>query len=154
MIIIFSKKIGDPLLSYDVKYLAGKAGPPQDGQWLPLWMHLRDTGEIMKRLIQNWVPESFRRTLGLSEEAAVQTAYFLGAGHDLGKATALFQAKILLQLPEARERVTAGVALPASFPSGKHTPHARAGEAILISVILTTFNDMFSTINWNDVDNH
>ena len=134
MAIIYSKKMGDPLLSHDVKYFAGKGSSSQEDQWLPLWMHLRDTGEMMKRLIQNWAPESFRRTLGLSEEAAVQTAYFLGAVHDLGKASALFQARILLQLPEARERVTAVVALPDSFPSGKHTPHARAGEAILLAM--------------------
>ena len=76
-------------------YLAGKTDPKNAGLWLPLWMHCRDTGEVARRLAVNWLSDSARASLGLEERLLSQTAYFLGAVHDIGKATVLFQHTIL-----------------------------------------------------------
>lgn len=126
--------MGDILLPDEVKSLAAKTNFLDDSQWLPLWMHMRDTAEIMKRLLQNWVPAAVRRTIGLEEELAANTAYFLGAVHDFGKATALFQRNILSKLPQARERLETFVDMSATFLYAKYTPHARASEAILLEL--------------------
>lgn len=113
-------------------YLAGKTDPKNAGFWLPLWMHCRDTGEVARRLAVNWLSDSARASLGLEERLLSQTAYFLGAVHDIGKATVLFQHTILQWLPEARERLAAQCAIPDSFHYPGATPHARASESILL----------------------
>ena len=117
-----------------VKKLAAKTNLEDNSQWLPLWMHLRDTAEIMKRLLQNWVPISVRKTIGMEEEQAINTACFLGAVHDIGKATAVFQKNIFMHLPQVHERFTAVVDMPSTFAYPEHTPHARASEAILLEL--------------------
>ena len=75
------------------KFLPGKSDPEGGGLWLPLWIHLRDTGEIMRLLVQKWIPQSIRRILGIDEELLTAIACFLGMVHDLGKAAACFQKK-------------------------------------------------------------
>ena len=35
------------------KFLAGKTDPENTSLWLALWMHLRDTAEIMELLVQS-----------------------------------------------------------------------------------------------------
>ena len=116
------------------KLLAGKSGSGGEELWLPLWMHLRDTAEMMRLLVQRWLPPSVRTAMQLEEETLSALAVFLGAVHDIGKASALFQSRILLGLPEARTRLEAVCSLPASFLYPGKTPHARAGEAILLSL--------------------
>lgn len=116
------------------KLLAGKSGSGGEELWLPLWMHLRDTAEMMRLLVQRWLPPSVRTAMQLEEETLSALAVFLGAVHDIGKASALFQSRILLGLPEARTRLEAVCPLPASFLYPGKTPHARAGEAILLSL--------------------
>ena len=39
------------------RLLAGKTDPENSNLWLPLWMHLRDTAEIMELLVRKWLPE-------------------------------------------------------------------------------------------------
>ena len=34
------------------RFLAGKTDPENTSLWLPLWMHLRDTAEIMELLVR------------------------------------------------------------------------------------------------------
>lgn len=126
--------MGDTVLSEEGKSLAAKTNFADNSQWLPLWMHMKDTAQIMQRLIQNWLPPAVRRAIGLEEELAVNTACFLGAVHDLGKATALFQRNILTGLPQARERLRTLVDMSAVFPYAKYTPHARASEVILLEL--------------------
>lgn len=119
-------------LSDTVKKLAGKSDPEHGGFWLPLWMHMWDTAGILQRLLQNWAPEAVRRQIGLPEETLAKTARFLGLVHDIGKASAVFQARILCCLPESRERFCAQFPLPETFDNPAATPHARASEAILL----------------------
>lgn len=118
-------------LLHQAKLLAGKSDPNGQGFWLPLWVHLRDTAGIFRRLVQNWLPESVRKEIGLDEDILVHTAGFLGMVHDLGKATVRFQSSIMRQLPEARHRFASKLILPDEFERRNNTPHARASEAIL-----------------------
>lgn len=114
--------------------LAGKSSPDGDALWLPLWMHARDTAEVMRLLVRHWLPESVRGIIGLEEERLVRTACFLGAAHDIGKATVVFQSNILRHIPEARDRVAQALSLRERLQSDGKTPHARASEAILLEL--------------------
>lgn len=50
--------------------LAAKTNPNDSAQWLPLWMHARDTAGIMEKLWKHWLPVAVRREIcGGSEEA-------------------------------------------------------------------------------------
>ena len=60
-------------LSYEVRLFAGKTDPANSGFWLPLWMHLRDTADIMVYLVQRWLPESVRQHIELDEDLLTQT---------------------------------------------------------------------------------
>ena len=60
------------------KLLAGKTDPENTSLWLPLWMHLRDTAEIMELLVRKWLPDSVKKASGLEEEELVCLARFLG----------------------------------------------------------------------------
>ena len=94
-----------PELSCKVRRFAGKTDPDNSSLWLPLWMHLRDTAEIMELLVRKWLSDSVKKASGLEEEELVQLARFLGWGHDLGKAILIFQSTIMQCLPEAKQRL-------------------------------------------------
>ena len=47
------------------RLLAGKTDPENSNLWLPLWMHLRDTAEIMELLVRKWLPDSVKKASGL-----------------------------------------------------------------------------------------
>ena len=115
------------------RLLAGKTDPENTSLWLPLWMHLWDTAGIMERLVRQWLPESAKRAMGFErEEALLAHARFLGGIHDIGKATVAFQANILRTLPEARQRLETLTPLDCPEQNRRESPHARAGEAILL----------------------
>lgn len=115
------------------RLLAGKTDPENTSLWLPLWMHLWDTAGIMERLVRQWLPESAKRAMGFErEEALLAHARFLGGIHDIGKATVAFQANILRTLPEARQRLEMLTPLDCPEQNRWESPHARAGEAILL----------------------
>lgn len=114
--------------------MAGKSDPEQSGYWLPLWMHALDTAGVFQRLVQNWIPQSVREEIDLSEEKLVQLARYLGITHDLGKETLVHQYRLMRGLPEARERLCAALPLPESFLHAGKSPHARASEAILLAL--------------------
>ena len=113
------------------KFLAGKTDPENTSLWLPLWMHLRDTAEIMELLVRKWLPDSVKKASGLEEEELVCLARFLGWGHDLGKAILTFQSMIMQCLPEAKQRLERLTPLSCPVQNRKQSPHARASEAIL-----------------------
>lgn len=115
------------------RLLAGKTDPENTSLWLPLWMHLWDTAGIMERLVRQWLPESAKRVMGFEcEEVLLAHARFLGGIHDIGKATVAFQANILRTLPEARQRLEMLTPLDCPEQNRRESPHARAGEAILL----------------------
>ena len=112
--------------------LAGKSGEGSESLWLPLWVHAHDTAEMMKRLVNKRLSEAARNAIGLDADELCRVAWFLGAVHDIGKATVLFQDKITYQLSDVRSRLeSAGVELRKSpYPDKSH--HALAGEAIAL----------------------
>jgi len=125
-----------------MRSFAAKTNPNDSAQWLPLWMHARDTAGIMEKLWKHWLPAAVRREIcGGSEEALQENealfqkvCVFLGMAHDIGKATAVFQARILEMLPEVRERLAEeGLEIPSDAESKRifNVPHALAGQVIL-----------------------
>lgn len=116
------------------RFLAGKTDSNDTSLWLPLWMHLRDTAEIMELLVRKWLPESVKKATDLDEEALIALARFLGWTHDLGKSVVAFQSVLMPLLPEAKQRIERFTTLTCPEQDRKKTPHARASEAILIEL--------------------
>ncbi len=114
--------------------LAGKTDPGNSSRWLPLWMHLQDTAEMMELLVREWLPDSTKKFFGITEDEIIRLARFLGYTHDLGKATVLFQTNITRTLPEVRARIERYTALTYRAANKRKTPHAMAGEAILLKL--------------------
>ena len=85
--------------------LWGKLAPDRSNYWLPLWLHLADTGEIAKLLWNHWLPEHTKMDIALGPESDVgqslstkldyaqKVAAFLAAVHDIGKASPVFVSK-------------------------------------------------------------
>lgn len=69
--------------------------------WLPLMIHLNDTMEVAGLLYEHWLSDGTKNFLLNAIEADVSDKYelaknlckFLGATHDIGKATPIFQVK-------------------------------------------------------------
>ncbi|MBQ8904849.1 MAG: CRISPR-associated helicase Cas3' [Ruminococcus sp.] len=118
------------------KNLIAKTGN-ETSEWLSLSVHLCDTAEIMKYLIREYVSLSFADSCGMTQQMLENTAVFLAAVHDIGKATVGFQFKISCALPELRSRLEHyGLHFPQSYDVAKlrKTPHGLAGEVILLSL--------------------
>lgn len=114
--------------------LAGKTDGSfgESAYWLPIWMHLEDTSEIMEALIQNWLPESVQRATNLSMQELIRVGKLLGKIHDIGKFTPVFLSNIHENLP--------GLDIPSDLIPRRtelrermKTPHALAGQVILDS---------------------
>lgn len=118
--------------------------------WLPLTIHLEDTMNVSRWLFVNWLSESQRELCiqglrGCGNRKDVRTdlacdlTAFLGAIHDIGKATPAFQAKkgfnnsrildhnLLHKLEKAGFSGISDV----EFPEAAYSMHALAGEVIL-----------------------
>ncbi len=117
-----------------MRYLAGKTDPNNEARWLPLWMHQKDTAEVMKLLVREWLPDSTKNFLDMTENSLMALAGFLGYIHDIGKATVLFQTNITAALPEVRSKLSRYTALTFREANRKCTPHALASEAILLKL--------------------
>lgn len=116
------------------KILMAKTGREAEEQWLPLWMHLRDTAGIMKRLVLYWIPKSVIYASSLDEEQFLKVAVFLAATHDIGKATSYFQSIITRSCQEKYEEITdSGFVAHKIYRDEGRTPHAYAGQWILQS---------------------
>ena len=61
--------------------------------WLPLTVHLEDTGRIMGLLWEHWISEGQKRTIADDTDIGKQIAVFIGSIHDIGKASPAFQLK-------------------------------------------------------------
>lgn len=117
------------------KYLVAKYD--RQGLWLPYYMHLMDTAGIMDQLVSHWLLFHIIETI-TEENPEIELnrlCRFLALVHDIGKATPLFQAKICDRAEELREKIiAAGLDIQPflSFIDPTKTPHAFAGEAILL----------------------
>lgn len=131
----FIRTMDDNLLGAREKLLVAKADR-SGGRWLPLYLHLTDTAGVMEKLLSTYMSSSFCDMCGLSWEILEQTALFLAFSHDIGKATAVFQRKILNAVPFCEERLLKyGVRIPFFLDKDemRNTPHNLTGENILLS---------------------
>ncbi len=116
--------------------IPGKADS-SGSSWLPLWMHSRDTAGIIIRLLNDWLPEHTFNISGISIAELQKVCRFLALVHDIGKLTPVFAGKICALFPELRSRLESGglsVGSPKDYEDGKTSPHARAGEIVLLSL--------------------
>lgn len=116
------------------KVLMAKTSADWEEIWLPLWMHLKDTAGVMKKLVRTWVPDAVCVATGLEQELFSKTAIFLAAIHDIGKATSYFQGIITKSCPEKyNEIISEGFEVHKEYRDVGKTPHAHAGQWILQS---------------------
>lgn len=114
--------------------LMAKTGKEAQEEWLPLWMHLRDTAGIMKCLVQKWTPKAVFCAANLEYEPFLKAAIFLAAVHDIGKATSYFQSVITKSCGEKYEEITGrGFVVNKVYRAEGRTPHSYAGQWILQS---------------------
>ncbi len=108
--------------SKEATLLWAKSG--ENGDWLPLRIHMADAAGIALKLWDTWLPLGTRNFLA---GGMTRLAVFLAAVHDAGKATPAFQAK--------NETLQSGLArlglcfTPLLNPRAVH--HALASQAIL-----------------------
>ena len=110
--------------------------------WLSLKRHLEDTKEIMGLLWEHWLSEGQRayitKSMKVEEDEAKSMAMFIGAIHDIGKATPAFQIQrgfqnsedLDLLLMEKLEREGFSGIKDLELTDRGKTPHAYAGEVI------------------------
>lgn len=110
--------------------------------WLPLIVHLMDTKNVIGWLYNHWIDDGQREVMRDnfdSEEELLKFVRFLGAVHDIGKATPAFQTKKSYirddELDEylVRRLVESGLDGLDSVELGnrRESPHNLAGEALL-----------------------
>jgi CRISPR-associated endonuclease/helicase Cas3 len=110
--------------------------------WLPLITHLWDTEQMINQLYNHWLSKNQREVLaeGMTEDVAQKVVKFLGAVHDLGKATPAFELKPSYTNTKSLDDETIERLENAGFhdlgnahiTDARHSPHAKAGEAILL----------------------
>lgn len=91
-------------------YCAAKTGDSAESAFLPLWMHMLDTAGVMEKLFDVRIPLMIRNRFiehcG-SEDRARGLFILSGLMHDIGKCTAVFQAKIYrsgkIHFPDSEE---------------------------------------------------
>ena len=134
------------MLSSRARALWGKLGARGENQWLPLWLHLADTGAVARLLWESWLPTHTREAIasGMSDTLsqpmadrllyAEKAAIFLAAIHDVGKATPCFAGKASkVGFGEIVDEITS-CGLPivgVNSTLAREFPHALAGERIL-----------------------
>ncbi|MBQ9347133.1 MAG: CRISPR-associated helicase Cas3', partial [Oscillibacter sp.] len=126
-----------------LRLLPGKTDKKSPNQWLPAWVHMRDTASVIRRLCRNWLPDAVKRVFPVEWNQSDQgittlekVSVFLAQVHDIGKLTPIFASKILWSIPAISGRLhDAGFRIPAEdeFPNPKESPHALAGQAILMN---------------------
>ena len=113
-------------------------------EWLSLAQHLEDTRQIARLLWMHWLSEGQRRhiiaSLSLPDEnAAAGLVEFLGAVHDIGKATPAFQIKSGFQNSRDLDCMLMEMLEGAGFSdlrlirlvNPEKSPHALAGQYLL-----------------------
>ena len=113
-------------------------------QWLSLVQHLEDTRQIARLLWMHWLSEGQRRCVIASlsqpdEDIAANLVGFLGAIHDIGKATPAFQIKpgfenspdLDVMLIEMLEGEGFSALRSVRLANPEKSPHALAGQYLL-----------------------
>ena len=109
-------------------------------KWLPLYIHLGDTAEVMELLWREWIREPVKENIckgfkeELPQEAVLKVLRFLGAVHDLGKATPAFQSKIVIDGSATNRQILQRLeknGIPINSNIIMPVKHAEAGYIIL-----------------------
>lgn len=127
----------------EIKRIAAKSDRSDPTLWLPFQMHALDTAGIIERLFYKWLPFSVQQYISVAlalgfdadsrEEQTVNYCRLLALLHDIGKLTPAFQSKLALRISGYNETLTGyGIDL-SSLPDASASPHAIAGEAILLN---------------------
>ncbi len=129
--------------AFDIKQIAAKSNRSDPSQWLPFQIHAADTEEIIERLFYKWLPQSIQKyisdalALGFDadsrEEQTVNYCRLLALLHDIGKLTPAFQCKLAFHISGYAEKMTAQGMDLSTLPEASASPHAAAGEAILLN---------------------
>jgi len=113
------------------------------GEWLPLLQHLEDTSRVCGFLWNHWLCDGQRKIISgdHDQDTGRKIMLFLGAIHDLGKATPAFQIKPVnggrtrndldIELLDRLEMAGAIGISNLQLASAKSSPHNIAGEALL-----------------------
>lgn len=120
------------MISMKTSALIAKTSIHKD-QYLPLWLHLKDTEAVMVHLVTGWLPEAALKIMSgnLENELFLKVCRFLALVHDLGKATPVFQDKVASLVEGGRNRlIEAG--LTWKYVNSVFSPHALAGEELLL----------------------
>lgn len=109
----------------------------KDGRqyWESLPVHLLDTQKVIFWLLDTQVDDGLKQflTQKLSLDELQKLVSFLGFAHDIGKATPAFQFKAQSDSELMAKLSQSGFSVPSEkWSSSKESPHARAGEAILL----------------------
>lgn len=118
--------------------------------WLPLNIHLEDTGRIMGLLWEHWLSEGQKETVAIDPDMGKSIAVFIGAIHDMGKASPAFQKKKGFANSKDLDNELIEKLVQAGFTGidtlilaePDKTPHGLAGE-----VILSVLSDRFKKEN-------
>ena len=115
-------------------------------KWLPLKQHLIDVMEVSGMLWHHWISRGQKELImssmdSSSEEVAYQLVKFLGASHDLAKATYVFQAKLGFNNSNDLDQELIDRLRKEGFedvnlfvgPYGNRSHHALAGQTLLTS---------------------
>lgn len=114
------------------KLLIGKTG--DNLTWLPLWVHLRDTAGVMRRLLEEWVTDATIENCSIMYQDFCDIAVFCAYVHDIGKATSHFQGRISGSIPLlSDEMMEKGLHIHENTMYREYTPHSYAGQWILQS---------------------
>ncbi len=133
---------------------AKKNRDPTRKEWLPLYVHLRDTAEVCEYIFDSWLSEGSRKLLdGSCGGEARKLVRFVGASHDLGKASAIFQAKVFSSSPSETDRyILAGLERSGltvnpyrEYPNASLTPHAVASYHLLADYVRRRFGEKSAT---------
>lgn len=112
-----------------------------ENKWLPLYIHLGDTAEVMELLWQEWLRDSVKENIcmgfekELQKEEMLKVLRFLGAVHDLGKATPAFQSRIISDASGTDKQILRRLeknGVPLSRNIIMPVKHAEAGYTILM----------------------
>lgn len=132
-------------LSAGARSLWAKSDYGVGDQWLPLFVHMHDAMGVIGRLWDEWLPAGTRDIVRRafdgcgrrSEDLARSCVLFLGAVHDVGKATPVFQAGSVRPGCDAEESDLswrprrAGLPVSPSLVTSREPAHAVAGQVIL-----------------------
>ncbi|MEU5885009.1 CRISPR-associated helicase Cas3' [Spirillospora sp. NPDC047279] len=102
--------------------------------WLPLWVHLADSGAVAALLWEEWLPSQVRDVISAALPGGAEDARLLvvwsAATHDIGKATPSFAAQVE-PLAERMCRQGLRMPLPREKEAGRIAPHGLAGMVLL-----------------------